>query len=102
MAPAKLSRDKAVSIIHSNLAVLKQKFNVRSLAFFGSLARDELKSKSDIDVLVEFEGSVQYRIFFNLAEYLENLFHRKVDLVRPAALDPIVMAQVKKDLIYVS
>jgi hypothetical protein len=46
-----------VQINHSRLAELCRKHDVRVLKIFGSAARGEDTPASDIDLLVEFEGS---------------------------------------------
>jgi predicted nucleotidyltransferase len=63
---------------------------VRRLAVFGSAADDRFDpKKSDLDLLVVFqkmqpaEHAEQY---FGLAEDLERLFNRPVDLVEPGAI----------------
>jgi len=56
--------------------------HIRKLAFFGSVLRDDFGPDSDIDVLVEFEpGSTPGLAFFGMAEDLEQIFGRKVDLM---------------------
>ena len=61
---------------------------VRSLAVFGSLARGQETSASDIDVLVEFDRPVGLFEFIRLKLYLEELTGKSVDLVTPDALRP--------------
>jgi len=64
-----------------------QKHHIRSLAFFGSFIRNDFRSDSDIDVLVEFEpGHTPGYDFFLLEEELSRLLGRKVDLQTPAFL----------------
>jgi predicted nucleotidyltransferase len=49
---------------------------------FGSAVRNETRPESDLDFLVEFRyGKKSYDHFFELAELLEHLFDRKVDLL---------------------
>jgi predicted nucleotidyltransferase len=56
---------------------------------FGSFARGEPSDDSDVDILVEFEpGRKSFDNFLNLAEFLEELFGRKVDLLTPESLNP--------------
>jgi predicted nucleotidyltransferase len=62
------------------------KFGVRSIALFGSFAREEGKDTSDIDMLVEFKHPVGLFEFAGLKLYLEKVLGRKVDLVTPEAL----------------
>jgi hypothetical protein len=56
--------------------------HIRKLAFFGSVLRDDFGPESDIDVLVEFESeSTPGLAFFGMAEDLEQIFGRRVDLM---------------------
>ncbi|MBN1453456.1 MAG: nucleotidyltransferase family protein [Anaerolineales bacterium] len=56
--------------------------HIRKLAFFGSVLRDDFGPDSDVDVLVEFElGKTPGLAFFGMADDLEQIFGRKVDLM---------------------
>jgi predicted nucleotidyltransferase len=58
-----------------------QKHHIRSLAIFGSFARDDFKPESDMDVLVDFEpGHVPGFDFFLIEIELSGLLGLKVDL----------------------
>jgi hypothetical protein len=63
---------------------------VRRLAVFGSAADDRFDpEKSDLDLLVEFEKmqpAEHAEQFFGLAEDLEHLLNRPVDLVEPGPI----------------
>ena len=62
---------------------------MRTLYIFGSAVRDALKEESDLDFLVEFDHPVvpgYLDRFFGLAEGLEELFGRPVDLVIESAI----------------
>ena len=62
---------------------------VKSLQAFGSVLRDDFDpTRSDVDVLVEFEASAadSFSNFLDLKEALEVLFQRPVDLVEPRAI----------------
>jgi predicted nucleotidyltransferase len=64
-------------------------FGVRKISVFGSFARGEPRDESDVDILVEFEtGRKSFDNFMGLAEFLEELFGRKVDLLTPESLNP--------------
>ena len=66
-----------------------RRFGVASLSVFGSFARGEPNDESDVDILVEFEeGRKTFDNFMKLADYLEELFGRKVDLLTPESLNP--------------
>jgi predicted nucleotidyltransferase len=61
---------------------------VRELAVFGSVARDQARPDSDVDLLVQFDRPVGMFAFLDLKGYLEDLLGRPVDLVTNAALKP--------------
>lgn len=63
-------------------------FGVHSLALFGSVARDEATETSDLDFLVEFEGTATFDRYMDLKFFLEDLFDRPVDLVTKRSLKP--------------
>ncbi len=75
---------------------------VKSLAVFGSLARGESISTSDIDVLVEFDRPVGLFEFIRLKMYLEELTGRQVDLVTPDALRPAMRAEILREAVHVA
>lgn len=74
-------------------------FGARHISLFGSAARDELREGSDVDVLVEFEGTATYDAYFGLKDYLESLLGRPIDLVTDKGLKPRARRLVEKDLI---
>lgn len=81
---------------------IRQRFSVRALAIFGSLARDEATDDSDVDVLVVFNGKAGFDLFMDLKFYLEELLTRKVDLVTEKALRPQVRKAIEEELIHVA
>lgn len=54
---------KAIELLKANEDAIKARYHVRRIGIFGSFARGEEKEGSDVDVLVEFEGS--YKTFDN-------------------------------------
>jgi predicted nucleotidyltransferase len=65
------------------IAALCRRFGVRKLELFGSAARGDFGTESDIDFFFEFdsdESGLADR-FFGLSEELERLLGRTVDLV---------------------
>ncbi len=93
------NRDDVVTKIKANRRALKR-YGVKSLALFGSAARDKIRKRSDVDVLVQFDRST-WANYIGLKFYLEDLLEREVDLVTPKALKPAIKPSVEKDLYYV-
>ena len=72
------------------------------IGIFGSFARGEQKRGSDIDVLVDFApGHATLKNLVGLAEYLEALFKRKVDLSTLEGLDRYIRENVEAEVIWV-
>lgn len=86
---------KAVARHRGELRALK----VKSLAIFGSLARNEARKGSDIDILVEFSEPVGYFHFFDVKTFLERILKSKVDLVTADAVRPEFREQIEKEMI---
>ena len=64
---------------------------VRRLALFGSVARDEARADSDVDLLVEFEpGQKTFDRFNALYDLLEGLLESRVELVTTESLSPFI------------
>ncbi|HEY1685047.1 MAG TPA: nucleotidyltransferase domain-containing protein [Tepidisphaeraceae bacterium] len=92
---------------HQQIAELCQRYRVKRLELFGSAARHDFDlAQSDIDFLVEFENlgwkgsSAQY---FGFLHGLEDLLHRKVDLVeRDVVRNPyfLEVADQHRELLY--
>lgn len=63
---------------------------------FGSFARGEETSESDVDILVRYIPGTCLGLFgiCELIEKLENILHRRVDLVEEGTLYPRVAKQV--------
>jgi predicted nucleotidyltransferase len=76
-----------------------QAFAVKTLLLFGSVARDEARANSDVDLLVEFEKPVGLITFIGLKDYLEEILNCSVDLGTPQSLHPHLREVVLKEAI---
>jgi len=76
------------------------KHALTSMAVFGSTGRGEQHPNSDVDIMVEFDTSRDYD-FLELAEELQQLLQRKVDLVVRKGVRPWYMETIERDLRYV-
>lgn len=72
--------------------------NVKSLFVFGSMLTKDFKYDSDIDLLVEIDETnplIYADTYFNLKFQLEQMFHRKIDILEQRALkNPYLMARI--------
>lgn len=93
-----MEREKMISLLKSHKRQLK-KFGIRSVFLFGSVARNQARKRSDIDLLVDFERPIGLFEFARLKLYLEELLSRKVDLVTPEALRKEFRESILKEAI---
>lgn len=80
--------------------MLVSRYNLLSLALFGSYSRNEQSAGSDIDLLIDLSNTNADN-FFSCAFALQDLFqNQKVDVVTRGAIKPKYFEAIKKDLIY--
>ncbi|MCL2312329.1 MAG: nucleotidyltransferase family protein [Firmicutes bacterium] len=95
---------KYLETVKENLEKIKpeliEKFDVSSIGLFGSIVRDDFTSDSDIDIIVEFSHPVGIE-FIDLAEFLENKFNRKIDLVSKNGIKKNYFSEIENEIIYV-
>jgi len=80
---------------------LSQKFAVKKIGIFGSVAREEQTERSDIDLLVEFSKPVSLVTFMRLEYYLSDMLGNKVYLVTFDSLKPMIQQNILSEVIYV-
>jgi len=94
-----MKRDQVLEILGNQKNEL-DKFKVKYLALFGSVARGEERTNSDVDILVDFTKPVGLFEFVRLKIYLEGLLNCSVDLVTPDAIREKMHKQILKEAIY--
>ena len=76
---------------------------VKKIAVFGSFARGEDTSDSDIDILVDLKPPGQRPVlglkWFGLEQELRHILGRRVELVSESALSPYVRPYAEKDMV---
>ena len=82
--------------------LLCRRHHVRRLALFGSALRSDFDpTRSDIDLLVEFDPlppAIYAPNYFSLIDELRHLFNRPVDLLVPTAIrNPYLKRAVDRD-----
>jgi uncharacterized protein len=94
------TREEILANLGAAKAELQERFRVRTLALFGSYARNQQTEKSDVDILVEVDPSIGLG-FVSLADELERRLQQRVDLVSSRAVKPNRRRLIEPDLIYV-
>jgi len=73
-------------------------YNASKIAIFGSYARNEQTTSSDIDILVDFSDRKTLLDLIGIEQELEELLGKKVDLLTAPAIHPRRKEYIEKDL----
>ena len=79
---------------------LSEKYHINSIGLFGSVVRPDFRPESDIDIVVDFNQPIGIE-FVDLADELERLLGRKVDLVSKTGIRPQYYRAIESDILYV-
>ncbi|MEA2017623.1 MAG: nucleotidyltransferase domain-containing protein [Campylobacterota bacterium] len=98
-----MNKNEVIDYLKSKQQYFYDNFGIKFIGIFGSVARDEMKDSSDIDILYKIEKDKKLSMFkyLKISSLLEEFFHKKIDLVRIETLKPTVKNYIQKDLIYV-
>jgi len=97
-----MNRTQILGLLAGRQQEIAARYGVKGLALFGSAARDELGTSSDVDMLVEFAGPATFSAYMDLKFYLEDLLGRPVDLVTDKALRQELRPYIEKEMIRVA
>lgn len=81
-----MNRQETLQVLARVKPELARRYGVVRLALFGSMARNEARPDSDVDVVVSFDGPATSERYFGVQFYLEDALGCAVDLVTEKAL----------------
>lgn len=85
-------------ISKEKIAEFCRKHHIRKLTLFGSVLREDFRSESNVDILVEFEpGHVPGLAFFSMEDELSEILGHKVELHTPQFLSRSFRDKVMAD-----
>jgi len=80
---------------------LEKRYGVTRIGIFGSVARDEVRDDSDIDVVIEMSEPDLFSVV-HIKETLEEDFKRPVDIIRyRKKMNVFLKARIEREAIYV-
>lgn len=93
--------EEVIRKIKDNENILKEKFKIKIIGIFGSLAREE-EGVHDVDIIVEFSEPIGWEIV-DLKEFFEDLLEVKVDILTKKAVvsKPLLWKSIEKEIVYV-
>jgi len=96
-----MGRDDVLALLMAHRSEIES-FGVESLRLFGSVARGEAATDSDVDLLVSFRQTPTFSGYMKLRIFLEDLLGAQVDLITESGLREGVRPFVEKDALPVS
>ena len=93
-------RNRIIEALKEVSGYLKNKYPVKSMAVFGSSVREDFKENSDVDIIVDFQSD-DFILFNSLAEELEIILGKKIDLITLRSLKPRHFLYIKDKMVYV-
>jgi predicted nucleotidyltransferase len=88
-------------IIRDHKTLLRERYNINRIGVFGSYARGDTHTGSDVDVLVEFSEPISLIQLISLENYLSDIVGLKVDVVPKEDIRKELKDTILKDAVYV-
>ncbi len=97
-----LSAENILLFLKENRIYFKEQFHCVEIGLFGSFARNEQTSESDIDILVEFDKDTPdlYETEIRLKSFLKKQFGREIDICSKKWIKPIFKPLVLQEARY--
>ncbi|MBZ5638612.1 MAG: nucleotidyltransferase family protein [Acidobacteriia bacterium] len=83
----------------AELRRLGERYGIRNIRVFGSFARGEASSDSDLDLLVDYVPGQRGFAFVRFCEEAEDLLGRDVDVATVGSLHPMIRDSVLAEAI---
>lgn len=93
--------DKIIAKLKKLKPLLEKDYKITELGVFGSFARDEQTTKSDIDILIDYQEGTSILTLGGLQYFLSEIFNTKVDIVMKKTLKNKIGNRILSEVIYV-
>ena len=79
---------------------LERKYPITGIGVFGSFARGEANYQSDIDIVIDIDGTMGLS-FVAMADEIEAFLGIKTDVIPKRSIKPEYLPNIEKDIVYV-
>lgn len=93
--------DEIKAILTKHKEEIIKKYNIKEIGIFGFFVRGEQSTRSDIDILVEFNEVPHIFLLIDLEDYFKKILHKKVDLVHKSAIRPELREDILEEMVYI-
>ena len=92
-----MTKEDIKRLLLENTDVLR-KYKVNKLGIFGSYAKGKSRKRSDVDLLVDFEETIDLFDYVHLVDEIQTILKTKVDLATPDAIKPYIRSKVMSEV----
>ena len=83
--------------IKSEILPILLQYGVSKAALFGSIVKQQMRSDSDIDILVQIDKDISLLDFVGLKIDLEDKLKRNVDVVEYDTIKPVIREEILRE-----
>jgi predicted nucleotidyltransferase len=91
--------NEIIEKLRESMPIITEKYKVKSLQTFGSYTRGQQNKISDLDILVEFDDTIDLFAYMELEAFLSKITGIKVDLVMKDTLKTRIKDKILKEAI---
>jgi uncharacterized protein len=96
-----MNRDGIISFLRDFKGKHADKYGIVSLCVFGSVARNELREDSDVDICVRTKTPDPFSLY-HMKRDIEGILNRRVDIVRMRDnMNPFLKRRIEQEGIHV-
>jgi predicted nucleotidyltransferase len=92
-----MTKEDIKRLLLENTDVLR-KYKVNKIGIFGSYAKGKPRKRSDVDLLVDFEETIDLFDYVHLVDEIQTILKAKVDLATPDAIKPYIRSKVMSEV----
>jgi predicted nucleotidyltransferase len=96
------TREQILNFLAQNKQMFRARFHIVRIGLFGSYARGDQNSVSDLDLLVEFEDGTEnlYELKLQIKDFFRSQLGLNVDICREKYIKPRFKDSILKETVY--
>ena len=96
------TREQILNFLAQNKQMFRARFHIVRIGLFGSYARGDQNSVSDLDLLVEFEDGTEnlYELKLQIKDFFRSQLGLEVDICREKYIKPRFKNSILKETVY--
>ncbi len=96
------TREQILNFLAQNKQMFRARYHIVRIGLFGSYARGDQNSVSDLDLLVEFEDGTEnlYELKLQIKDFFRSQLGLEVDICREKYIKPRFKNSILKETVY--